>query len=292
MGLTASLLLRKVVSMSDGRTCARYWLNGLDPCQVMLRNGYTPDPWQSEILRKRPRRAILCWGRQVGKTRCLSAFALSELFYRPGSLVLISSYNQKKSKEMLLKVMELYKPFADEFALAVDTTEEKRLANGSRVIALTGDDDSPRSYTADVVLLDEAAFTNDGLRASIDACLAVKNGPLVAMSTPPTHPSGWWYGTWTRNETLQPDEAAGPDRGGWFAQQCSDGWYRTMVRSTECPRISPAFLEQARLDNGEENYLREYECQFPDRGRFSSNRPFAPQKVAAIPRVAMEAFGG
>jgi len=278
--------------LSDGRTAARHWLDGLDPCRVMYRNGYTPDPWQREILRLRPRRAILAWGRQVGKTRALSALALSELFYRPGSLVLISSYNQKKSKEMLLKVMELYKPFAAEFPIIVDTTEEKRFGNGSRVLALTGDDDSPRSYTADIVLLDEAAFTSDGLRASIDACLAVHDGPLIAMSTPPPHPSGWWYGTWTRDETLEPDRAAGADRGGWQAAVGDDGWYRTLVRSTECPRISGQFLARARVDIGDEQYLREYECRFPDRGKFTGNRPFDPVKIAAIPRVSAAAFGG
>lgn len=273
-------------------SAARYWLNGIDPCQIMTRNGYTPDPWQSELLRSRPYRAIVCWGRQSGKTRAVSAVVLSQALFRPPSLILISSYNQKKSKEMLIKVMELYKPFAFEFPLTVDTTEEKRFGHGSRIIALTGDDDSPRSYTADIVVLDEAAYTSDGLRASIDACLAVNNGPLVAMSTPPPQPVGWWYGTWTRDEALDPSQAAGPDRGGWQAAVGDDGWYRTMVRSNECPRISSRFLSQARVDIGDEQYLREYECKFPDRGKFTGNRPFDPAKVAAIPRVAAAAFGG
>jgi hypothetical protein len=261
---------------------ARYWLAGIDPCEIFYRNGYTPDPWQEELLRLRPVAALVCWGRQTGKTLCVSALCLSQALFRAPSLVLISSHNQTKSKEMLKKVMTLYKPYEQEIPLVVDSTEEKAFANGSRIIALPGTPESPRTYTAHLAVLDEASWTANGLRDSLVFVLATTNGPLIAMSTPPEEPFGWWWSAWTQAGALDAQQAV----------NAKDEWFRTMVPSTKCPRVRPELLEREKSINPTA-YAREVECKFPEFQKFSGNRPFSPEVVkAAFTNEFQPVFGG
>jgi hypothetical protein len=48
-----------------------------DPARLMLDAGFTPDPWQAELLRASFDRALLCCARQVGKSTATAALALS-----------------------------------------------------------------------------------------------------------------------------------------------------------------------------------------------------------------------
>ena len=260
--------------MREGAWAAGVLLDGLDPCRIFTRNGRTPYPYQVTLLRNRPHRGLVAWGRQSGKSSAVSALVLAQAFYRAPSLVVVSSFAERQSKELLLKAMELYRPFASEFPLVVDAKNEKAFVNGSRIVALPGKADSARSLSgASLVVLDEAGWTTDELRVAIDPLLSTLDGDLIAMSTPPELADGWWWRTWTQNGRLCAEEAV---------TRADDGWVRTWVPSTECPSISAEYLAAARVDFERMGKLREFEreylCRFPDAtGDTDNPRPFTAE---------------
>jgi hypothetical protein len=62
------------------------------------------------------------------------------------------------------------------------------------------------------------------------------------MSTP-AGKRGWWWQAWSEG---------------------GDAWERVQVTARDCPRISPAFLEDERRSLGHQVFAAEYECEFTD----------------------------
>jgi hypothetical protein len=71
--------------------------------------------------------------------------------------------------------------------------------------------------------------------------LAVSDGRLILLSTP-YGTRGFFYETWRDGQ----------------------GWERYEVPATECPRISPAFLEEEKRTLGQWWFEQEYFCKFLD----------------------------
>jgi hypothetical protein len=126
-------------------------------------------------------------------------------------------------------------PSVGESALRIE------LRNRSRIIALPGESDATIRGYADVRLLviDEAARVPDDLYRATRPMLAVSGGRLVALSTP-FGKQGWFYDEWTRGE----------------------GWSRTRIEASKCPRIARKFLEEEAQHLGSSAYREEYECEF------------------------------
>src|ERR1700738_2286127 len=82
-------------------TLARF----LDPVSLALDVGITPDPWQAELLRTRPRRSLLLCSRQSGKSTVTALTALWEAIYSAPSLIIVVSPSQRQSQEMLRTIM-------------------------------------------------------------------------------------------------------------------------------------------------------------------------------------------
>src|SRR5258707_12586921 len=81
-------------------TLARF----LDPVALALDCGITPDPWQAELLRARPRRSLLLCSRQSGKSTVTALSALWTAVYEPGLIVIVSP-SQRQSAEMFRTLM-------------------------------------------------------------------------------------------------------------------------------------------------------------------------------------------
>src|SRR5262249_22882787 len=114
-------------------------------------------------------------------------------------------------------------------------------ANRSRIIALPASESGIRCYTADMVVIDEAARIPDPLVAAVRPMLAVSGGKLVGLSTAFAK-SGFFYEQWT-----------GPEL-----------WARVRVSAGDCPRIPRDFLEEERRALGPRWFAMEYECEFRD----------------------------
>ena len=90
--------------MSMARDLAR----ALDPALIAYDAGITPDPWQAELLRARPRRSLLLCSRQSGKSTVTALTALDTAIYQAPALVLLVSPSQRQSAELFRTVMQFH----------------------------------------------------------------------------------------------------------------------------------------------------------------------------------------
>ena len=214
----------------------------LDPAQLLRAVGLEPDPWQEELLRARPRRAILLCCRQAGKTMTASVSALHEALYRPGSLILIVAPSQRQSAELLRTVRAFFSLLAIPVAATSESSGGLELANGSRIVSLPAKEETVRGYSEVALLIvDEAARVDDGLYYALRPMLAVSDGRLLLLSTP-NGQRGFYFEAWR-----------GPDP-----------WHRVRITATECARISTEFLAEERRNMLPAVYASEYECEFGD----------------------------
>ena len=215
---------------------------GLDPVELARRIGMTCDPWQARALRSAARQELWLASRQSGKSTTAALRALHCAVYRPGATVLLISTGQTQAQELLKKVTALYRQLGRPVASTAENQLSLQLENGSRVVSLPGDERTIRGYSAQLIVIDEAARVPDELYDAIRPMLAVTGGVLLALSTP-AGKRGWYYDAW---------EQGGP------------GWERVKVTAEQCPRIKPAWLEQERKTLGEFAWRQEYGCDFVD----------------------------
>jgi Terminase large subunit, T4likevirus-type, N-terminal len=213
--------------------------------------GLAPDDCQQQLLTTQPRRALLCLGRQCGKSTASAVLAVHEALFHPGALVLLLSPSLRQSGELFRRVSGFWRRFPNETTAINESSLRLELNNGSRIISLPASDATVRGYSnCSLLIIDEASRVPDALIGAITPSLAVSDGRLIALSTP--------FG-----------------RRGWLWQQWSEGgdsWYRVTLRSDQCKRISAQFLADERKHLGEWLYKQEYLCEFidPETSVFSS----------------------
>jgi hypothetical protein len=213
----------------------------LDPCLLAIDTGVTPDPWQAELLRKRPKRALLCCSRQSGKTEVAVHLGLWTSIYEPGSLVLIVSPSQRQSGEVFRRLMLAHGKLKDAPELEQESALRAQLANGSRIIALPGSERTVRGYAgARMIVLDEAAQTPDELLAAVRPTMATVDGSLIALSTP-FGARGWFFEAWTEG---------------------GEEWTRVRVTADQCPRLTKAYLAGELKALGPQVFKQEFGCEF------------------------------
>lgn len=246
------------------RSLASDLARALDPVIFAAAAGITADPWQADVLRSPARQLLLNCCRQSGKSTVTAALAVHTALYRPGSLVMLFAPSQRQSLELFRKVAGFYR-VAGTVDPEAESAQRLELPNGSRLVALPGNPDTVRGYSAPaLVIVDEAAFTTDELAFAVRPMLATSGGRFVAMSTP--------FG-----------------RRGWFHDAWSDGgddWQRVKITAHECPRIAPAFLESERRALPPHRYASEYECAFVD----TDDAVFPSDLVAAAIRADVPAL--
>lgn len=132
---------------------------------------------------------IILKARQLGISWICCGYALWTCLFAPGKVVLLFSQGQLEADEMLRRVRELYdrlpawmreaQPYARE-----PNTSTLRWANGSAVRSLPATQKAGRSFTASLVVMDEAAHMQwagplyTALKPTIDG-----GGQLIILST-------------------------------------------------------------------------------------------------------------
>ena len=210
------------------------------------------DPVQAEILNQPTHRLLLCATRQWGKSTVAAIKALHLAYSKPGALILFKSESLKQSAELLRK-FRVYATRLTGLTLKGDRLHPGSivLPNGSRILALPQSLNALRSYSAvDLIVVDDAAFVNDGAHKALTSMLAVSNGQLWLLSHANTQ-SGEFYKLWS---------AASP------------AWSKWTITALECPRITKEFLAAERLAKGEMIFNQEYMCRFAVHGDNGINR--------------------
>jgi len=229
--------------------------------------GLSPDPWQASFLRSPAQRLLLLCCRQSGKSTTTACLALHTAIYHPDSLVLLLSPSLRQSTEVFRKVLTAYRTLDAGIPAEQESALRLELANGSRLVSLPGKEETVRGYSGvRLLIIDEAARVPDDLYYSVRPMLAVSGGRLVALSTP--------FG-----------------KRGWFHHEYTEGanWERVQITAHDCPRISPAFLEEERRSLPALWFASEYACEFVD----TTDQVFSYEHVqAALSADVQPLFGG
>ena len=214
----------------------------LDPVVLARAAGLEPDPWQCDALRSTSRRSLLNCCRQSGKSTITAALAVHTAVYAPGAPVLLLSPSLRQSQELFRKCLYVYRALGRPVPAESETALTLTLENGSRIVALPGKEGTIRGYSGVRLLaIDEASRVPDELYMAARPMLAVSGGRLVALSTP-FGTRGWWYEAWRSDEA----------------------WARIELPATDCPRISPEFLEEECRSMGAWWFDQEYGGRFLD----------------------------
>jgi hypothetical protein len=200
------------------------------------------DRWQTDLLTSTSDRMLLLCSRQAGKSTTAAALAIKTALLEPGSLTLLLAPVQRQAAELLRKVLDLFRALGRPVPVVMESALRLELATGSRIVALPGVEETIRGFSSvRLVVVDEASRVADPLYFSVRPMLAVSHGRLIALSTP-FGQRGWFYEEWERGQ----------------------GWERTRILATDCPRISREFLEQEERTLGIRWFQQEYMTSFEE----------------------------
>ncbi|MCS7094652.1 MAG: terminase family protein [Thaumarchaeota archaeon] len=203
---------------------------------------WRPFPYQMDLLTDSSTRICVCAARQVGKSTTIAVKALHTALSKRGSRVLVVAPTLRQSLLFLEKVHELLRRSEVAFgSLAKTDRTSVKFLNGSKIIALPSGrfGHTIRGFTADAVIVDEAAFVpEEVITEALMPQVATTGGSIVLIGTP-------W------------------DRGHVF-YRCftSSGWSVKRWPASVCPLIPSSFVEEQRRLVGEEAFRREYLAEF------------------------------
>jgi Helicase len=222
------------------------------------------DPVQAELLSSSSRRILVNCCRQWGKSSTTALLAVHACLYEAPARVVLVSPSMQQSTELFKKCMGYLEKLSGVPQAKQSSLTRLELQNQSRIISLPGSERTVRGYSATLVVIDECARCSDELIAAVRPMLAAsESGRLVCLSTPAGR-RGFFYEQWTNGEN----------------------WHRIQVRASECPRISPAFLEEEKKALGPFVYESEYCAIFHD----SDASLFSSELIAAALVSDFEAF--
>lgn len=204
--------------------------------------GIIPDPWQARLLRSKADRILLNCSRQIGKSTTIGTLADHTAFYEDNSLILLLSPSQRQSSELFMKCLAVYRALGRPVPSTTENKLSLELANGSRMVALPGSEDTILGMSGvDVLIIDEASHVDDELYYSVLPMVAVSHGRIILLSNP-NNTQGFFYEEYLKRKD----------------------WDYYEVPATECPRISPEFLADMREKMGKAWYEKSFCCKFND----------------------------
>ncbi len=226
-------------------------------CRDVL--GFEPDVNQIEYLDHKGSDEILLWGRQLGKTRCTAYKLVHRCRFNSYTQALICSSSLRQAaiaqKWALSAILQLNRknrgwrkvrtveipedPLKDDSRLVKASVLSLELGNGSEIISVPGGD-GIRGFSPDILAMDEASRISDNGYIAVRPLKTAHPMTLILCSTP-AGPRGFFHAEWTSDD---------PD------------WWRSFVKTADCPRVSKEFLSKERQKLSASMYAQEYECAF------------------------------
>ena len=175
---------------------------GLDPLARFAQAIGPPDDWQMEVLRTDPvtneddQFVTVLAPRQTGKSTTIGALAYDDV--TRGKTCLLAAPSQRQSQELLRRIVVFLQADPVPPKLIRSSLSEIETSGGGRVISIPATDQA-RGFTADTIVLDEAAWLDD---TAISALLPMRktDGRVLMMSTPYGR-EGFFYDIWSAAKT-------------------------------------------------------------------------------------------
>lgn len=166
---------------------------------------FTPYLFQEKLLYllNKHDRTLILKSRQLGITTLTAAYALWLMLFKKDQSILALAPTQEKARNIVDKVRFAYSQLPSWIKIAAieDNKLSLILDNGSKIKAASGASESARGYTANVLILDEAAFIENAedLWGSAQQTLAT-GGRAIVLSTP-NGIGQWFHQQWVGAET-------------------------------------------------------------------------------------------
>lgn len=238
-------------------------LSGFDPVEV-FRRALSLEPMAHQVDYLRSRRPMLVLkGRQTGFSTTAAAKAIHLCWFRPNVLAAIISPSQKQSENVARIARQGLRALGAR--LEADSASNIKLANGSRIVSLPGTAKSVRGFTAQLLVIDEAAYVLPETWVAARPLIAT-GGQLIVQSTPNGQAGDFWD-LWRANDPT---------------------WQRFTLRSDEVPTISAAFLAKELAELGSDGFASEYLCEF---GRVGVPSLFTAERLARWSLPPKESHG-
>jgi hypothetical protein len=166
---------------------------------------FTPYLFQEKLLYllNKHDRTLILKSRQLGITTLTAAYALWLMLFKKDQSILALAPTQEKARNIVDKVRFAYSQLPSWLKIAAleDNKLSLILENGSKIKAASGASESARGYTANVLILDEAAFIENAedLWGSAQQTLAT-GGRAIVLSTP-NGIGQWFHQQWVGAES-------------------------------------------------------------------------------------------
>ena len=213
--------------------------------------GFEPYDYQAEFLHalRDIKRAVLCWGRQSGKTTAVAAGTIWFAFTHPGTpvsptqvLVVSKALRQSMIMFRAIKSMIHSNPLLVR-SIVYESRTMLAFSNHAEIIVLPcgHDGHSIRGYSAKLLIVDEAAFMKESIITEVCfPMLATTQGSMFMLSTP--------YGK----------------KHVYYTSFMHPGFWKRHIPSSRCPRITKEFLEEQEKLIGQMKFKQEYLAEFVD----------------------------
>ena len=259
--------------MVSAKSLADQLSASIDPYSYLKTLGFDAFDWQKEALTPGISRLILLCARQSGKSTITAAKVVHRAKYFPGSLIMLFAPTLDQAAELMNRI-SVFMSQDPEIILVRDSTETKKLLNGSRIKAFTASPKSARGYSdPDIIVFDESAQVEDELYLTVRPMMTGGKTDLVLLSTP-YGKQGFFYETWTKPNQrwvkvqVQPPDILHDVMPRKFPPFDADRWKDEMaelgIRAYISPRHQISFLFEEFDTMGEHWYRQEYGCQFLD----------------------------
>jgi hypothetical protein len=216
-----------------------------DPALPFRAINLQPDPWQVDFLGDESRRRAMLCCRRAGKSLVSAARTLRHCLTRPYAVTLVLSPTRRQSQEYVRYVRRFDTALGHPVEVVAQSLGETEWANGSRMICLSDSHEGVVGVGGNPtrVVIDEASRVSDVLYLSIRPMLAL-GAELEVLSTP-FGKRGWFFKIFDT-----------PKRRAMFTT-----WE---ISADKCPRITPEFLEEEKVELGERWFSQEYFLTFTD----------------------------